>query len=577
MSSIHRSLDTCHEAMSSAPSLAIDIETTGIDPWSDRIAVVSVATPAGDVLVEHCYPELPSSALRRLLSEDKEWITQNGTSFDLLFLAEAGIPLPRRHYDTLVAEQVLDTQARRDRGKDLGSIMQRRLGVDHKMEIDHSTWTLPSLTDEQLAYAANDVLWLHRIQAQQVKLAGERRLLTALAKEMELTRYIAAITLHGWAISAFALNSVREELHEAAEAAIARVHATAGESFNINSPKQVLALLQGQGLRIKGTSKAILNPLAADYPICADVLTYRAYSKRAGFYAEDWQDKWIRAGRIHPKFWQIGAETTRFACSDPNMQQIPRNMRQMIGHEPDYAVVSADYGQLELRIAAFYAQDPNFIAALQTEDFHMDMARLIFPDLPEEATAETFGEERSIAKGVPFTWVFGGSYKSLMRVSTAQGRRSVTEQQAKSIVTGLDRRFPGVARMRKRLGRRHPGYSTPVVLPWGHTRHIPREFAGSPRLINTKIQGSASVGMKEAVICMAEDGLLPYISGLVHDETVATSIPITEAQDFADGLRNAMIRGMERMYSDWQNNTRDDYSFLPETTVDVKIGNYWQK
>ena len=574
---VYAEMSECFEHFAAAESIAVDIETTGLDPWNNETAVISVASPTGEVVVEHVIHQGISDAMRDILAQDKEWITHNGANFDVLFLGNAGIPVPAKHYDTLIGEQVLETQARHDRKKDLGSAMQRRLGENYKQEIDHDTWQLPTLTPDQLSYAAHDVLHLHRLQKAQKKVAVDRKLDYALSREEDLSSLVAQITMNGWAFSSEKYEELKQKLYEEAERGIGRVRFMAGRHFNPRSSQQVADFLERKfGITLprtqKGNPKAdkeSLTELMEFYPIVGDILNWRAYSRRVDFYAENWQDQFVQEGRVHPRFWQCGAETTRFTCSDPNMQQIPRNMREMIGNEPGKMVISADYSQIETRILAFYSQDMNLIEVLDNDDIHSENARIIF------RTATPTSEQRSIAKAVTFAWAFGGGPGSVQKTSTRQGNRALEFYEAKELLRNLNARFPVAQRYIRRTGS-SAGKATTVHMPLGHRRSILQWQSTPQRLINTKIQGSAAIGLKLAIFRMAEAGLLPYISGVVHDEVVATSVPENEAKDFAVALSEAMVQGMVDLQEDWNERSQMDYKVL-STPVEPTVSFAWQK
>ena len=368
----YRHLSDCWEVVAAAPSLALDIETSGLHPARDRVCVISLSTEDGDVLVwhdPHAY-ELPGQ-LAELLRMPKEWLTHNGTNFDLPFLRHhLGVRPPSAHYDTLVAEGVLATSGRKDVPKNLGAVMKRRLGKDTKLSIDHSTWQLDTLTDEQVEYAAADVRSLHAIRRVQTKVAAERNLTEAMAKEQLLTLPMSEMRGNGLALSVDRLDGLRQEFVTAAEDANDRVLQQMG-LINVNSATQVKAMAKlVLGIDLPDTTALTLNYVGREYPILRDILTVRRSTKRSGFYDPEWVKEHVVDGQVYANWWQVGTATTRLSSTQPNLQQIPRNMRAMVGNEDGCKVVQADFGQIELRVMAFFAQDLELIEALKAEDFH---------------------------------------------------------------------------------------------------------------------------------------------------------------------------------------------------------------
>ena len=575
---IYRDISECYDKFVGQPSLAVDIETTGLSPWRDKIAVIQLATPAGDVLVDHVLHKGVSQSLRDVMDSTSEWITQNGTSFDLPYLAYNGFKMPEQHHDTLIAEKVLDTQMRKFQRNDLGSIQKRRLGTTTKMKIDHRTWQLPELTTEQIMYAAGDVVLMHKLRDKQLKLAVERNLSLHMQKEMELSLCLVEMRMNGWAIDLANLAALQEQLMRDAEHSIARVKLMAGKTFSPTSPNDMERFLC-QKLKIqvpltpKGNpsfNKAVLNELVPLNPIVGDILTWRAAKKRVDFYDPDWIDAYYIDGRIHPDLKPMNTETCRFSCKDPNMQQIPRNMRGMIGGEEGRLVVQADYGQIETRIAAFFSQDEALMEALDSEDLHTEMAIVCFNE------PEPDSELRSLAKGITFGELYLGSAKTVQRTSRMQGRPPLPLEQCQAVINRLRSRFSTLHRWRLKQARSNRSVPTPVVLPWGAKRYIQPEFAYGPRLVNTKVQGAAAIGMKEGILEIFRRGLGEYISGSVHDEIVACSVPEMEAEDYAVELADAMRQGMVNMMEDWAEHSDQDYVF-PNIVVDPVYGTHWSK
>lgn len=529
-----------------ADSIAVDIETTGLSPWNDQIAVVSIAAPGKKTSVTQTLDGM-DSALRRCLTQPREWITHNGTGFDVLFMMNAGIDFTdHRQYDTLIGEQVLSVQNRHDVRKSLDKTMQRRLGKSFKLSIDHETWKRAHLTDEQLKYAAADVEHLHAIKKAQEDNARQRKLLEALGKEQELSLLVATISHTGLAMSREVLDQERVRLYEEAAEAENRLFSTLGK-FNVNSPKQVKeAFKNGIGLELPNTQVVTLMDYVRDFPLVEDFKTVRKALKRTGMYNEDWYDEFAPGGRVRARFWQCGTDSLRFSSSRPNLQQIPRDFRHIFGNEPGKSVVQVDYSLLELRVAEWVAGDTELHKALDEEDFHLNMASHMFGKPKEEVSKS----ERRDGKGATFIWLFGGGPRMVVSAAHKYGGH-LTVPQAQQIVNNLNKRFPAVRRyhLRQAALARRPGVIV-LELPWGHQRHIlPDKTAGrrTTSSINTLIQGRAAIGLKEAVFEMKKEGVLPQIGALVHDEVVATSIPDNEAQDFADALSKAMIRGMEKV------------------------------
>ena len=338
----------------------------------------NLADGDGNVAVIHTPGGAMPEEIRDLLSQEKGWVTHNGTNFDLHWLQSYGIMPDGWFHDTLIGEQVLGTTGRHDIKKDLGSTFQRRLGYSAKKSVDHSGWSNPELTDEQVAYAAGDVEDLLRLMTVQMELSKERSLEEAMLLEEDLSPTIARIGYTGMQYDHEVFETLLIDWLERALEAQDRI----GAWFNPNSAPQVKEYLASQGCYVKDTKKETLL-LLEDFPAAQDIVIMRGAKKRSSMYANRIDKEFSDAyGIVRTNYWQVGADTTRFACSDPNLQQIPRDFRPMFGSsDPNLKVVAVDYSQLEVRIAAELSKCPYLYQALVSEDLHVYMARTMFPTL----------------------------------------------------------------------------------------------------------------------------------------------------------------------------------------------------
>ena len=394
-------------------------------------------------------------------------------------------------------------------------------------------------------------------------------------KEQELTIPAAVIRGNGLPLSEDRLEELKVDMLEKAEEARERVLDTFGD-INLNSWQQVKQGAEDAlGIKLKNTTVETLNYEGRNYPVLRDIITVRRADKRSGFYDEDWIEDFLINGRVYANYWQLGTGTTRFSSTKPNLQQIPRNMRVMIGNEPGMKVVQADFGQIELRIIAFYSRDTELVNALLEEDFHADMASTMFK---QETVTKN---QRSQGKWGTFTWTFAGGARAVVAASRKGDNEEgfLSDQEAEEMLLGLGQRFRRVKRFQGDAkdavkGRR----AKKVILPWGHQRILTpgkyRTILGS-QYINTRVQGSAAIGFKEAVMECHRRGLTPYIGGLVHDEIVATGLPEAEAEDYRVELVDAMHTGMMRMFEIVRAHSRHEYPEVP-VSVEYNVADTWE-
>jgi DNA polymerase-1 len=243
----------------------------------------------------------------------------------------------------------------------------------------------------------------------------------------------------GVKLDAKALNTLSQDLQLDIDALKDQIFALSGEEFNINSPKQLAAILfDKMGLqptrktrktRSHSTDMGVLQELARTYPIAQYTLEYRQFTKLKSTYA-DALPRLINSetGRIHTSYNQTVAATGRLSSSDPNLQNIPvrgelgKKCRQAFIPDPRHVFLSADYSQIELRVLAHLSEDPTLIETfLHDRDVHQDTAEKVFNE-----TSSLYPEEqRHRAKIINFSLIYGTSAFSLAKelgTSTAEAQ-----------------------------------------------------------------------------------------------------------------------------------------------------------
>ena len=313
------------------------------------------------------------------------------------------------------------------------------------------------------------------------------------------------------------------------------IYSLAGETFNINSPKQLGVILFEKlllpfGKKTKtgySTSADVLEKLKCEHPIVEKVLDYRQYTKLKSTYADglaafiDERDR-----RIHGTFHQTITATGRLSSTDPNLQNIPvrmelgREIRKVFVPEEGCVFVDADYSQIELRILAAMSEDPALIEAYhQDQDIHRITASKVFHVPFEEVTPEM----RSNAKAVNFGIVYGISSFGL------GNNLSISRKEAEQYIQSYFKTYPGVKRFldeQVRLGKEQ-GFVTSY---YHRIRPIPelssgnfmqRQF-GERVAMNSPIQGTAADIMKIAMIRvyrrLQKEHLSSRLLLQIHDE-----------------------------------------------------------
>jgi len=402
-----------------------------------------------------------------------------------------------------------------------------------------------------------------RVARRATELLAEREQL-ALYREVELPLppILARMEEAGIAIDAQALQAFSLELTASIASIAERIVAAAGEPVNIGSPQQLGRVLF-EKLGIPGGKKnktgwatgvEILQPLARDYPICADILEWRELTKLKNTYVDvlpglrDPKD-----GRIHTVFNQTVTATGRLSSTNPNLQNIPvragigrRIRRAFVASGPGRLLLSADYSQIELRLMAHLSGDEAMRRAFREgTDIHDFTAREIFGLAPQ---APIESEQRRMAKVVNFGLLYGMSDFGLA------ARLEIDRALARSITERYFARFPSVrAYIAETLEQgRRDGYVSTIL---GRRRYMPALASSNAMLrnaaereaTNAPLQGSAADLMKLAMIRvdrrLRESGEDAVLLLQIHDELlldVAAEARDRVAAIVSEAMKHAM-------------------------------------
>ena len=352
--------------------------------------------------------------------------------------------------------------------------------------------------------------------------------------EMPLVYTLYDMQRAGILVDKQALVDYGVELRAGIEQLQARIYAEAGEEFNINSPKQLGEILFVK-LGMKGGKKTksgystaadVLEKLAEDHEIVADILNYRTLTKLNSTYAEGLLNYIQADGRIHGEFNQMVTATGRISSTNPNLQNIPvrtelgRRFRTVFVPKPGCVFIDADYSQVELRILASLSGDAKLIAAYKdASDIHAVTASQVFHVPLEEVTPEL----RRNAKAVNFGIVYGISAFGL-----SEGL-SISRSEAKEYIERYFAAYPDVKKyldgevafahehgyVKTIFGRRRP-------VPDINASNFMRRSFSERVAMNSPIQGSAADIMKKAMNevnrALRAGGYASRIVLQVHDE-----------------------------------------------------------
>jgi DNA polymerase I len=444
----------------------------------------------------------------------------------ILLLKEYGFAVEGKLFDPMIAHYLIEPEI----SHDLALLCNQHLQYQIMPEGN-------GLHDRQCEQA--DVsLQLKKKLTIELQKRGHARLMTDV--EMPLLHVLAEMEFEGVKVDARVLSKMSDELRVETERVQKEIYQLAGAEFNIGSPKQLGEILfdklklVDKAKKTKtgqyATGEEVLVTLANQHPIAKKIIDYREYEKLRSTYV-DALPKMIAArdGRIHTDYRQAVAVTGRLSSNNPNLQNIPirtekgRAIRKaFVARDKDFLFMSADYSQIELRIAAAFAKDAVMIDAFKNKrDIHATTAAKVFNVPLEKVTPDM----RRKAKEVNFGILYGSTAFGLSQ------NLGISRTEGAEIIDSYFKEFPGIkqymddsinqAREKEYvetiLGRRR--YLRDI-----NSRNVTTRGFAERNAINAPIQGSAADIIKIAMVniqqWMKKEKVQSRMIMQVHDELV---------------------------------------------------------
>ncbi|HZX69666.1 MAG TPA: DNA polymerase I [Rhodanobacter sp.] len=564
--------DAWLEKLRHAELIAFDTETTSIDAMRAHIVGISFAVEAGKacyIPIGHDYPGAPKqldrdavlAALKPILEDAARPKLGQHAKYDINILSNYGIVVQGLKHDSMLESYVWNATATRH---DMDSLARKYLGYETvkyeqvagkgAKQISFSQVDL----DTACRYAAEDsdiTLRLH------LALWPKLESVPALRKvyediEIPLVPVLAAMEQRGVLIDGDELRRQSQQLGKRMLELQQQSHALAGHEFNLDSPKQLQAVLFDElGLQAKlktptgqpSTNEEALDAIADTHELPRLILDYRGLAKLRSTYTDKLSGIVNpRTGRVHTSYHQGSVATGRISSSDPNLQNIPvrteegRRIRQAFIAPPGWKVLAADYSQIELRIMAHLSGDEGLLRAFHSGgDVHRATAAEVFGVPPEQITTN----QRRAAKAINFGLMYGMSAFGLAR------QLGVDRGEASDYMGRYFSRYPGVrAFMDATREQAHrDGY---VETIFGRRLYLENLTSRNGSLrqgaeraaVNAPMQGSAADIIKRAMIAVAawlKDRGDAHMLMQVHDELV-----FEVRADAVDEVRSAVIERM---------------------------------
>ncbi len=550
-------------------------------PWSDPEIVLQFLKPAME-------------------RKDCKYIAHNG-KFDCRWLASRKIFCDLT-FDTMLAAHMLDE----NRSKGLKPLSQVHLGVD-AYDIGEDVANAYHAPLQRLCtYAGKDAaftLHLYHIFREELKQVPRTARIFKLMM-MPSSNMFTKIERRGCWIDPDKLATNTEVAHENVEKIKGYMYKYVPEAkqpkpvpagatkkltkelagINFNSPDQIaewlfrdldLPVIELTDTEKPSSKESVLIQLSRKHPAIKGLLKYRKWAKYLDTYLMPLDVKHRdEQSRIHPTFKLSGTVTGRLSCTEPNLQNIPRNpfLRGVVGAPPGWKLIEADYSQIELRIAAQLAGETKMLRAFhEGRDVHMETAVELTGKIPSEVTSE----ERKLAKAVNFGFLYGMGWEKFIEYARDNYEVHVTEAEAKAYRAAFFRKWPRLLSWHDRQRRLVERYER-VQSPIGRVRHLPDVHSGDRgvrseaerQAINSPVQSFASDLMLMSALQLDSclDPRECFIVGSIHDALLFQSRD-DSVEASVEVVRREMLNPPIKR---WFGATLD----VP-IEVEIKVGQHW--
>ena len=572
------------------PIIEVDTETTGLDPFKDRVVLLQVGVHGKAYVFDVRDGCVDTAIFKPLLEGEQNLKLLQNSVFDYKMLkTNFNIEL-NRVYDTMLAEQLLYLGLHHK--SNLQYLVAKYLHLNMSKDIATSFKKYDQKYQEyQLRYAANDVVVLKDIYSLQLGKLQQDSLMRVAQLEFDFAKPLAEMELNGMLLDVPQWQGILDEMvveHGRLHIELADVFNRTEEQntlfgvslLNLDSPAQVVKCLNKLGVPVDGSDVKELNKYKRN-PIVKLLLDYRKYAKFITTYGDPMIARINPlTGRLHTSLRQM-VDTGRLSSSNPNLQNIPKEQkyRACFVARPGYKLVTCDMSQAELRILGDYSGDPVFLEAFaQGLDLHTKTASDLFGLTYDEIIAD-----KELPEGHPNKRNYRGNVKALnfgliyglTKVGLAL-RMGTSENEAQKLINAYFQRYPRIKNWLDKAAQSAVmnRYSTTAS---GRRRYyrLPEpsdsqfnKLKGSVERQgkNQPIQGSNADTIKQTMVYVV-DRIKPYDAKIlltVHDETI-TEVREDQAEEVKDVIEKATIDGFAAFFH------------KVKMTADADVANYWVK
>lgn len=583
--------------LDTAISVCFDTETCQLQPELGKLRLLQLGSKVRNtIVVIDCFQldESDWDRVRRFFSNgDRYWLAHNAV-FDIAWLQEYGVhPNPRNLGCSMLASRLI-SNGLPNRKHGLADVVKEHLDIQLDKEQQRSDWS-GRLTQEQITYAAKDVEVLCELDDIILDNLAEKELSGAYELECLALPAMAQMWRTGLPWNAENLQQRKQDYEHdikelskefireldyslpedqklprdeddsfnlrAKDEGSIRAGTKKYKGFNLNSPKQLKEKLSAVlDTKLDSVSKKALSEFAGYHPVVQMYLNWKKAEKRRQMITSI-QEKMRPDGFVKASYMQLGAETGRMTCFNPNNQQIPKDkqFRSCVEAPEGWLIVDADFGQMELRLAAAVAQDEKMIQAFKDgQDLHT-------------VTAEAIGCTRQIAKSANFGLLYGSGANGLRNYAAGSGV-SMTLEEAKKVRYDWFKEFEGIAKWHKEASdAANEANCIPAIrIPGsGMLRNLVGDANRLTIRCNTPVQGSGAAILKAALgelwpLVREAGESTVRIAAAVHDE-----ILLLVREDAAEEWAATLKRVMEEAEANWLGE-------IP-ALAEVSFGKTWQE
>lgn len=563
-------------------TIAIDTETTGLSFVDHRIRLLTIGSTKRCVVIDcdafrdsatgeidWSMPGLSNVA--KILKDNSVAKILHNAMFDYNMLAASGLFIRGPIFDTLIASKIINNGS--GAKNDLGAVVKRLLDLTIEKESQTSDWSASTLTVEQLKYAARDVLVLpycKELLEQNLvesKISDRVTLMDIAKLEFKCIEAISRMSLYGMGFDDDAAAALEEELKaedeakkvafcESLDKAIRARHKdstmwlpreadgsintrekTSGSirlgtkvyaGFNPRSTQQMVEGFKRAGVKLPPAEKGktsldqkLLAFVKHQIPLVAEYMAWREVATRVSDVQKLRRAYSHKTMRIHAGYRQVGTDTGRLSCAEPNLQNVPRSakFRRLFTAAPGYSILDADFSQIELRAVADISGEPRLIEAyLAGRDLHTETAALIAECSHEEVTKE----QRLAGKIANFALLYGAGAATLRKQAVSQFDLDMSLSEARDIVEGFRKAYPTLYRWQTKEGN---ATTAAVFSRYGRRRLLVGFNDRFTIRLNTRVQSTAGDIAKIAIALLWQTLRDTPISearliGMVHDELI---------------------------------------------------------